>query len=232
MSLFKRFTGIFAGVAVAAIFAAGPSLAQEDNRPVLRVAVQANPATAEVIDPESNVGYRTNYSIHDTLLQFDFGGDMSLKPHLATTWEWVEPTVLEVKLRQGVKFQDGREMTSEDVVFSFGPERMTGEKAPGLPMVRRYWVSLDHVEAVDKYTVRFYTKYADPIFLQRLTAWTSQIISRASFLAAKDYSAWRVKPIGAGPYKVDHITPNDDASGASSLIQRSRSRSTAGSAFS
>ena len=65
-------------------------------------------------------------------------------------------------------FHDGREMTSEDVVFSFGPERLTGDDAPGKPMVRRYWISLDSVEAVDKYTVRFKTTYEDPIFLQRL----------------------------------------------------------------
>lgn len=207
MSLIKKLGGIAAGVAVAALMA-GSTLAQE--RPTLRIAVQSNPPTAEVIDAESNVGYRSNYSVHDTLIQFDYAGDMSLQPHLATSWEWIDPTTLEVKLREGVIFHDGREMTSEDVVFSFGPERLTGENAPGKPMVRRYWVSLDSVEAVDKYTVRFKTTYEDPIFLQRLTAWTSQIISKQAFPEAESYDAWRVKPVGAGPYKVDHITPNDE----------------------
>jgi peptide/nickel transport system substrate-binding protein len=175
----------------------------------LRVAVQTNPPTAEPLDAETNVGYRNNYSIHDTLIQFDYGGDLSLKPHLATSWQWVSPTVLEVKLRQGVKFHDGREMTSEDVVFTFGPERLTGKDAPGEPMVRRYWVSLDSVKAVDKFTVRFQTKYQDPIFEQRLTAWTSQIISKAAWLEINDWSKWRLKPVGAGPFKVDRIVPND-----------------------
>jgi len=207
MSLLKSLGGLAAGVAVLALMN-GAVLAQD--RPTLRIAVQSNPPTAEVIDAESNVGYRSNYSIHDTLIQFDYAGDMALTPHLATSWEWIEPTVLEVKLREGVIFHDGREMTSEDVVFSFGPERLTGEQAPGKPMVRRYWVSLDSVEAVDKYTVRFKTTYEDPIFLQRLTAWTSQIISKAAFLEAASYDAWRVKPVGAGPFKIDHITPNDE----------------------
>jgi peptide/nickel transport system substrate-binding protein len=208
MFLRKSLGGIAAGLAVAALMV-GSALAQ-DTRPTLRIAVQSNPPTAEVIDAESNVGYRANYSLHDTLLQFDYAGDMSLQPHLATSWEWIEPTVLEVKLREGVIFHDGREMTSEDVVFSFGPERLTGEEAPGKPMVRRYWVSLGSVEAVDKYTVRFHTTYEDPIFEQRLTAWTSQIISKAAYLEAESYDAWRIKPVGAGPYKVDHITPNDE----------------------
>ncbi len=209
MKLTRRHFSMLSGAALAATALPRMAFAQE-ARPILRVAVQANPPTAEVIDPESNVGYRTNYSIHDTLLQFDFDGDLSLKPHLAESWSWVEPTVLEVKLRKGVKFHDGREMTADDVLFTFGPERMTGEKAPGHPMVSRYWASLDSLEAVDTYTVRFHTTYEDPIFLKRLTAWTSQIISKAAYLEAASYDEWRVKPIGAGPYKVDHITPNDE----------------------
>ncbi|QQR38080.1 ABC transporter substrate-binding protein [Devosia rhizoryzae] len=207
MTILKSLGGLAAGVAVVALMA-GATLAQD--RPTLRIAVQSNPPTAEVIDAESNVGYRSNYSIHDTLIQFNYAGDMSLQPHLATSWEWIDPTTLEVKLREGVIFHDGREMTSEDVVFSFGPERLTGEEAPGKPMVRRYWVSLEGVEAVDKYTVRFTTTYEDPIFLQRLTAWTSQIISKQAYLEAESYDAWRIKPVGAGPFKVDHITPNDE----------------------
>ena len=187
----------------------GLVLAQADNRPTLRVAVQANPPTAEVIDPESNVSYRSNYSVHDTLMQTDFAGDFSIKGHLAESWRWVSPTVLEVTLKRGLKFHDDTEITAEDVVFSFGPERLTGDKAPGRAMVRRYWVSLDKVEQVSKYVVRFTTKYEDPIFEQRLTAWTAQIISKAAYLKAGNYDAWRIKPIGAGPFKVERITPND-----------------------
>lgn len=198
-----------AGAFVACLVLAGPSSHAQDSRPTLRIAVQANPPTTEPLDAESNVGYRTNYSIHDTLLQFDYAGDFQLKPHLAESWNWKSPTELEVKLRHGVKFHDGNEMTSEDVVFSFGPERLTGEKAPGFPMVRRYWVSLDKVEAVDRYTVRFYSKYQDPIFEQRLAAWTAQIISKAAYLKAPDYNTWRLKPVGAGPYKVDRVVAND-----------------------
>jgi peptide/nickel transport system substrate-binding protein len=199
-----------AALALVASALLGTAVAQPaDNRPTLRVAVQANPPTAEVLDAESNVGYRAIYSVHDTLMQIDFAGDYTVKGHLAQSWKWITPTVLEVTLKRGVKFHDNSEMTADDVVFSFGPERLTGEKAPGRPMVRRYWVSLDKVEKVSPYVVRFTTKYEDPIFEQRLTAWTSQIISKAAYLKAGSYDAWRLKPIGAGPYKIERITPND-----------------------
>ena len=35
------------------------------------------------------------------------------------------------KLRSGVRFHDGTPLTADDVVFTFGPERFSGEKAPG-----------------------------------------------------------------------------------------------------
>jgi peptide/nickel transport system substrate-binding protein len=208
--LFSRRRIAKSAVALAAAALPGaPVFAQADPRPTLRVAVQANPPTGEPLDAESNVGYRTNYSIHDTLLQFDYAGDFSIKGHLAESWKWASPTVLDVTLKKGLKFHDGSEITAEDVAFSFGPERLTGDQAPGKPMVRRYWVSLGKVEAVDRYAVRFTTTYEDPIFEQRLTAWTAQIISKAAWLKAGSYNAWRLAPVGAGPFKVERITPND-----------------------
>ena len=56
------------------------------------------------------------------------------------------------KLRQGVKFHDGSEVTADDVVYSF--QRIIGiGKAPAasfLPILK-----LEHVTAPDRYTVRF-----------------------------------------------------------------------------
>ncbi len=42
----------------------------------------------------------------------------SVTPALAESWKQVDPTTIEFKLRQGVKFQDGTDLTADDVKFS------------------------------------------------------------------------------------------------------------------
>ena len=40
------------------------------------------------------------------------------KPLLAEAWTWIDPTTLELTLRKGVKFHDGREFGAEDVAYT------------------------------------------------------------------------------------------------------------------
>ena len=41
-----------------------------------------------------------------------------LKPALAESWKQVDDTTYTYKIRQGVKFSDGNEMTMDDVLYS------------------------------------------------------------------------------------------------------------------
>ena len=56
--------------------------------------------------------------IFDTLLQWDPEGGMGseIVPALATSWEYLDDCTLELKLREGVLFHNGEEMTADDVV--------------------------------------------------------------------------------------------------------------------
>ena len=65
--------------------------------------------------------------MYSQLVRFD--GEMNPTPELAESWQ-ISPDGLTwtFKLRQGVKFHDGQEMTSADVKFTF--DRLF-EKSPG-----------------------------------------------------------------------------------------------------
>ena len=206
-----------------------PALAQADQRPAITVAVQkiANTNTLEVLREQSNVGERVFYtSLWEGLIGRNWQGALESVPGLATEWRRLDDKTLELTLRRGVKFHNGDEMTSEDVIFTFGPERMFGdaqgapqgrtlfttETMPGrvsrdmppeVPAVaRRIWPSLERVEAVDRYTVRFVNRTPDVTMEGRLSRFGSDIISRRGFLEASNWLDWARRPVTTGPYKV------------------------------
>ena len=78
------------------------------------------------------------------------------EPALATSWEISKDgKIFTFKLRQGVKWHDGKPFTAEDVKFSFDvifdPKFDTAHMRP-------YYEGIEKVEIVDPQTVRFYAK--------------------------------------------------------------------------
>ena len=106
---------------------ASPS-ARADDRPTVTIAVQqvATSASLEVVRERSNVGERVQQSIFETLIDRNLKSKLEPIPGLAESWKRIDERTVEFSLRKGVKFHNGDEMTSEDVVFTFGPERMFG----------------------------------------------------------------------------------------------------------
>jgi peptide/nickel transport system substrate-binding protein len=210
------------------------AIAQADQRPAITIAVQkiSNSNTLEVLREQSNVGERIFYtSLWEGLIGRDWLGDLSPRPSLATEWRRLDDRSVELTLRQGVRFHNGDEMTADDVVFSFGPERMFGSgqgvpqgrtlfaAVPGagqgkeLPpevvaVARRNWPALERVEAVDRYTVRFINRTPDVTMEGRLARYGSDIISRRGFAEAATWLDWARRPITTGPYMVAEFRPD------------------------
>lgn len=179
-----------------------------DTRPDLVVAVNALPRGLEPASDTGNVDVRATYSVFDTLLRRDFSNN-TLKPLLAESWKRIGPTVLEVKLRKGVVFHNGDPFDADDVVFTFSPERLSGQ-SPAIPGGRQYFGHLREVQKIDSHTVRFITDRADLVLEQRLATYTAWIVSRRQWERYKSSDPkWmqtairevRWNPIGTGPLK-------------------------------
>jgi peptide/nickel transport system substrate-binding protein len=127
------------------------------------------------------------------------------------------------KIRKDVRFQDGRPLTGEDVLFS-----VKAIKCPfvNAPFLRVYFNSLIDAELIDPHTVRFVTKepyflnesvlggillmprhYYDPEnLLQRLTVRDltrdpEKLPSEAKKFADQFNRNFNRNPLGSGPYK-------------------------------
>lgn len=120
------------GAAAGSLALPGLSFAQNQRRTVT-IAVQkiTNNNTLDVWNEQSNVGERVFFpNLWEGLINRNWMGDQGGVPGLATSWKRLDDKTIELKLREGVKFHNGDEMTADDVVFSFSDERVFAGTQP------------------------------------------------------------------------------------------------------
>jgi peptide/nickel transport system substrate-binding protein len=118
------------------------------------------------------------------------------KPLLAKSYQWIDPTTLELELRQGITFHNGAQFSADDVVYTLNWASNPDNKVK----VQRYVNWIDRVEKLDDYRVRILLKHPFPAALEFL-AMANPIYPR-DYYAKVGPQGFGVKPIGTGPYRV------------------------------
>ena len=142
-----------AGMTALALIMAAPLAAQAET---LTIGVRAGP---DSIDPHwSTLGSQAEALRHvfDTLVGVD--NNVQLQPAIAESWTPVDDTTWEFKIRQGVKFHNGEDLTAEDVKFSI--ERIPVVTGPMSMTI--YTKRVESVEVVDDYTLHVKTNGTAP----------------------------------------------------------------------
>jgi peptide/nickel transport system substrate-binding protein len=141
-----------------------------------------------------------NGSIYDTLLTRD--KQLQIAPALATSYKLVSDKVWEAKLRQGVKFHNGEPFDANAVKFSFERINRADFKSPQ----KGWFGTIERVEVVDPYTVRFHTKVPDPAMPARMTL-MYQVPPK--YVSQVGDAQANLKPVGTGPFKFVEWTKNE-----------------------
>ncbi|MGW3952089.1 ABC transporter substrate-binding protein [Streptomyces sp. NPDC004752] len=155
---------------------------------------------------QSNINLRVTSNIFDPLI-FRDPKTNKLSPGLATKWTKVSPTVTDITVRSGVKFQDGTTMTAEDVAFTLSAKRLWGPDAMEPTTLAG---TFSDVKVKDENTVRITTSRPDPTVLDRLASPIGFVVPKAYLLKVGE-EKFGVRPIGTGPYKVQSIKPGRSA---------------------
>jgi peptide/nickel transport system substrate-binding protein len=174
-----RLARIFPPIVLAALLAlGGDGRSQPNEKPVtgdwlltheLSDPEQLNPLTSSDASASDILGY-----IVETLLTLD-PRSLELKPLIAESRPAIskDKLIYTFKLRRDVRFQDGRPMTGEDVLFS-----IKAIKCPlvDAPFLRVYYDSVVDAELLDPYTIRFVTK--EQYFLNESTLGEITVLPR------------------------------------------------------
>ena len=145
------------------------------------------------------------YAMCDTLIHRDpISGER--KGLLAESWKWTDPTTLDVVLRHGVKFHNGKELTAEDVKYTLDYVRRPDSGMQLAVVVS--WIKEIEVLAPDH--LRIIAKAPTPAALEFLTGTTpifpkghydnAPTVTTADGKTRRDAGA--VLPVCTGPYKL------------------------------
>jgi peptide/nickel transport system substrate-binding protein len=165
------------------------------------------------IDPAKHTDESSHHAVinmYDPLLYPKVGeGSMEPGPHVAVSWRITDGSrTYTFQLRKGIKFHDGRELTAEDVVFSF--QRLAALKK-GFSWLWQGVLSPEGVRAAGSHTVVFQLSQPYAPFLATLTQLF--IVNKEQVLANKKPGA----PGAAGDYGEAYLGDHVAGSGPYTL---------------
>jgi peptide/nickel transport system substrate-binding protein len=182
---------------------------------LLPAPVPAQTLTMGVIaGPESLDPHFTATGTHAEALKHVFdtlthsGDRLQIEPGLAESWRVIDSNTWEFRLRRGVRFHDGSDMTAEDVAASIRRMQQLSGPNPTRIYVRR----VQEVRILDPHTIQIVTDGPAPtlpndfirlfITSARATAGLTPETSNEAFNAGRAM-------IGTGPYRLGSWTPRE-----------------------
>jgi peptide/nickel transport system substrate-binding protein len=199
---------IFTGGLLLALCAGAPSFAQKSGG-VLHVHALDSPPSLSMHEEVDAVPARATMGLFNNLVMFDQHAKQnsmqSIVPDLATGWSWNEDgTELTLRLREGVKWHDGRTFTANDVKCTW--DLLTGRSSEKLRLdPRKSWYrNLAEVTTNGDYEVTFHLQRPPPAFVALLASGFSVV-----YPCHVPPAEMRQHPIGTGPFKFAEFKPNE-----------------------
>lgn len=199
---------IFAAALAALAFAGGPALAQKQGG-ILKIYHRDNPPSASVLEEATVSTVLPFMAVFNNLVLYDqtkaVNSRETIVPDLAESWSWDSTkTKLTFKLRQGVKWHDGKPFTSKDVQCTWN--KLLGRDADKFRKNPRaiWYQNVKEIALNGDYEATFVLNRPQAALLSMLAAGYSPVYP--CHVSSRDM---RTKPIGTGPFKFVEFKQNE-----------------------
>jgi peptide/nickel transport system substrate-binding protein len=180
--------------------AAGGSSAADHKGGLLKVAIVGEPPTLDMHTTTATLAFEVGWHVFETL--YTYTADYGIQPMLAETMPEVKDggKSYTIKIRKGVPFHNGKELTSDDVIASINRWNKLAQNAKGA------LAGLTAVTAPDKYTVQIDFDKPNATLLVALATPGNGLAIYPKEICEKYPDKPIQEFIGTGPYKlVEHV---------------------------
>jgi peptide/nickel transport system substrate-binding protein len=176
-----------------------PAGAEPKRGGVLKAAFSADPAGFDPVRGPSGMSHVVIEQVYSTLMALE--PDAKPYPELAESYEVSDDGLqYTFKLRPGVTFHNGDELTADDVKFSFDRLRAKDSGYSYGSQVE----TIESADVVDKHTVRIKLSRRTGPFLVYMAFPGSSIVPKKLVESGHDLNA---NPVGSGPFKFVSYEP-------------------------
>jgi peptide/nickel transport system substrate-binding protein len=197
-----------AGGLLVALSVAEAAYAQKQGG-VLKIYFFDSPASVSIHEETTAAGQGPVMGVFNNLVLYKQdapqSGLQSIVPDLASEWSWDEDkTQLTFRLREGIKWHDGKPFTAKDVLCTW--DLLTGKSSEKLRInPRKAWYrNLEELTTNGDFEVTFHLRRPQPAFIALLASGFSPIYP--CHVSPRDM---RSHPIGTGPFKLVEFKPNE-----------------------
>jgi peptide/nickel transport system substrate-binding protein len=200
---------VAAAIAIMATLGASDASLAQKKGGILRVYTNNSPASMSILEEATAAAVIPMMAVLNNLVMFDQHVKQnsleSIVPDLATGWSWSDDGKdLTFKLRQGVRWHDGKPFTAADVKCTWD---MVIEASPQKFRVnprKSSYRALEQITTNGDYEVTFHLKWPQPAFLMLLANGFSGV-----YPCHVPPAEMRQHPIGTGPFKFVEFRPNE-----------------------
>jgi peptide/nickel transport system substrate-binding protein len=205
----RKLRTLAAALALAAVSVMATAALAEKSGGTLRIYHRDSPASMSIHEEATNSSEIPMMGVFNNLVIFDQhvpqNSIADIVPDLATSWSWsADGKELTFKLREGVKWHDGKPFTSADVKCTL--DLLTDKAKEKLRVnPRKSWYqNVEDVTPNGDFEVVFHLKHPQPALLVLLSSGYSPI-----YPCHVPPAQMRTHPIGTGPFKFAEFKPNE-----------------------